>query len=122
MYREMYRESMGQMYKVGRRGEGKAVGSGSGVVSEQVSTVPGTRCAGNAVQCGDADADADAPPLQVAMYQFLLTGMNDLKPLMAYVRLSEMDVPDLELCQPAKEVRVGGRRRRGWAEGREERR
>jgi hypothetical protein len=39
----------------------------------------------------------------VAIYQFLLTGMDAIEPLMAYVR-GHVDVPDEESCLPAKVV------------------
>merc|ERR1712048_282478 len=38
---------------------------------------------------------------KVAVYQFLLGGMNEIEPLLTYVR-NNVTVPDLELCLPAK--------------------
>lgn len=40
----------------------------------------------------------------VAIYQFLLSGLNVIEPLMTYVNVSGMTVPDVEACRPVKDV------------------
>ena len=40
----------------------------------------------------------------VAIYQFLLGGMNPIAPLIEYVRASGLEVPELERCLPAKNL------------------
>lgn len=42
-----------------------------------------------------------AKKYKVAIYQFLLGGMNEIEPLLSYVK-ENVKVPDLELCLPAK--------------------
>ena len=41
----------------------------------------------------------------IAIYQFLLTGLNVIEPLMSYVR-EHVTVPDVEACRPVKDVVV----------------
>lgn len=50
----------------------------------------------------------------VAIYQYLLTGMNSVEPLMTYVRAggderNALVVPDLEACPPAKQLIIEAR-------------
>ena len=40
----------------------------------------------------------------VAIYQFLLSGLNVIEPLMTYVKESGMQVPDVEACRPVKDI------------------
>ncbi len=39
----------------------------------------------------------------VAIYQFLLTGLNVIEPLLSYVQ-QNVAVPDLEVCRPVKDI------------------
>jgi hypothetical protein len=57
----------------------------------------------------------------VAIYQFLLTGMNDVEPLMTYVRAggdanNALTVPDLEACPPTKQLIIEVCMKDAWRE------
>ena len=41
---------------------------------------------------------------RVAIYQYLLSGLNQIEPLYSHVQRGDIRLPDLECCRPAKDI------------------